>query len=49
MKVTNETELINYIEIPRRSGEPVKIDVILEERMRAFMRARRMKRFTFLK
>ncbi len=49
MKTATNYELINYIEIPRRTSDPVKIDVILEERMRAFMRAKRIRRLTFFK
>jgi hypothetical protein len=36
-----------YIEIPRRTAIPTKIDLILQQRMHAFMRARRVRRFTF--
>jgi len=36
-----------YIETPRHTIAPTKIDTILEQRMRAFMRARRVRRFTF--
>lgn len=36
-----------YIEIPRSHKNLTKIDMILEERMRAFVRARRVRRFTF--
>lgn len=49
MKTAKEFGPIDYIQIPRRTSEPVKIDVILEERMRAFLRARRIRRFTFVK
>jgi len=42
MKTTNEIELITYIETPRRSSVPVKIDAILEARMKAFIRAKRI-------
>ena len=46
MKMTNQIELITYIETPRRtSAEPVKIDTILEARMRAFLRAKRVRRW----
>ncbi len=45
MKTRNEFELISYIETPRRNSQPVKIDVILEARMRAFMRTRRVRRW----
>jgi hypothetical protein len=44
--MTHEIELITYIETPRRTtAEPVKIDVILEARMRAFLRAKRVRRW----
>ena len=46
MKTTNEIEF-GYIETPRRGNPPVKIDTILEQRMLAFVQARRMRRFTF--
>jgi hypothetical protein len=36
-----------YIETPRHTVAPVKIDSILQQRMHAFMRARRVRRFTF--
>lgn len=36
-----------YIEIPRSRKNLTKIDTILEERMRTFVRARRVRRFTF--
>jgi hypothetical protein len=49
MKTKKKAELVAYIETPRRTDAPVKIDEILEARMRAFMRARRVKRFTFVK
>jgi hypothetical protein len=45
MKTTNGIELITYIETPRRCNNPVKIDVILEARMKAFLRAKRIKRW----
>ncbi|MDB5163134.1 MAG: hypothetical protein JWO54_640 [Candidatus Saccharibacteria bacterium] len=46
MKTTNDIELISYIATPRRTtSEPVKIDAILEARMRAFLRARRVRRW----
>lgn len=38
-----------FIELPRCVGMPVKIDVILQERLNAFMKARRIRRFTFNK
>ena len=45
MKTAHEIELITYIETPRRFTEPVKIDVILEARMKAFLRAKRVRRW----
>jgi hypothetical protein len=38
---------ITYIETPRRATSPVKIDAILAERLKAFQRIRRIRRFTF--
>jgi hypothetical protein len=49
MKTMSVFEETSYIELPRRSKGPVKIDAILEARMRAFLRARRVRRFTFMK
>lgn len=49
MKTTDEFELITYIETPRRFSGPVKIDVILEARMRAFLRAKRVRRWMLAK
>ena len=49
MKTTENFELIGYIETPQRCNAPVKIDEILAARMQVFMRARRLKRFTFVK
>lgn len=49
MKTAKIFEEVMYIETPRKRGTPVKIDQILEDRMRAFMRARRVRRFTFVK
>ena len=45
MKTTNGIELITYIETPRRSGVPIRIDAILEARMKAFLRAKRVRRW----
>lgn len=45
MKVTNDMELITYIETPRRATEPVRIDAIMEARMKAFLRAKRVRRW----
>ena len=30
----------NYLETPRRTASPVKIDVILKKRMKSFMKAK---------
>lgn len=49
MKTQNTFADITYIETPRRSASPIKIDAILEARMRAFLRARRVRRYSFLK
>ncbi len=50
MKTKQPSELITYIETPRQPLDlPVKIDEILQLRMRAFMKARRVRRFTFNK
>lgn len=40
MKTVKEYPFINYIETPLRRDTPVKINKILEARMRAFIRAR---------
>lgn len=40
MKTTNNTEIINYIETPRHDADPVRIDSILEARMKHFLRIR---------
>lgn len=45
MKTTNGIELITYIETPRRTSAPIKIDAILEARMKAFLRAKRIQRW----
>lgn len=49
MKHSISTELYGYIEIPRTKTAPTRIDSILEERMKAFIKARRVRRFTFSK
>ncbi len=49
MKTTQSQEPFAYIETPRSRNMPTKIDEILEARMRAFMKARRVRRFTFAK
>ena len=49
MKTAQTNELITYIETPRHCDVPVKIDEITEARMRAFVKARRIRRFTLAK
>ena len=41
----DNNQWLNYLEIPVRSSQPVKLDQILVERMAAFMRARHAKVF----
>lgn len=45
MERSAEKTFITYIETPRQISRPLPIDVLLEQRMKAFMRARRMRRF----
>ena len=49
MKHMSQSEVYDYIEIPRTKTAPTRIDTILEERMKAFLKARRIRRFTFTK
>jgi len=49
MKTAQPSEIITYIETPRHCDSPVKIDEILEARMRAFVKARRIRRFRLAK
>jgi len=49
MKTAQEKELITYIGTQRGSTSPVKLDALLEERIRAFKRAKQIRRFSFLK
>lgn len=49
MKTLRTLEQPEYIETPRRCTSPTKIDEILEARLQAFLRARRVKRFTFVR
>lgn len=49
MKTAQEKELITYIETPRGLSSPVKLDTLLEERIRAFKRAKQIRRFSFSK
>ena len=43
MNESLENQWQQYIEIPRRQSEPVKLDEILAQRMRTFIRARKVK------
>jgi len=45
MNETLDNQWLQYLETPRHDSEPVKLDKILAERMRAFMKARRVKPF----
>lgn len=45
MNESLENQWLQYLEIPRRQSEPVKLDAILAERMKAFMKARKVKPF----
>lgn len=49
MKTSQEIEFISYIETPRYTEAPVRIDLILEARMKAFLRARQVRRLTFFR
>jgi hypothetical protein len=44
-----ESETPTYIELPRANVAGYKINQILEERIRAFIKARRVRRLTFFK
>lgn len=39
------TSWLQYVEIPRGQGGPVKLDAILAQRMDAFLRARKVRPF----
>lgn len=43
MNQSLENQWLEYLEIPRRQGDPVKLDKILAERMKAFIKARKVK------
>lgn len=43
MNETLDNAWQQYLEIPRRQSEPVKLDKILAERMKAFLRAKKVK------
>lgn len=47
MKIPQEKEIITYIETPRGSAAPVRLHTVLEERIRAFKRAKQIRRFRF--
>ena len=46
MKTAQTNDSITYIKTPRHCDVPIKIDKILEARIRAFMKTRRNHRFT---
>ena len=45
--VEEKSVLIEYIETPRQCNAPIKIDAILEARLKAFKRAARVRKFSF--
>lgn len=47
MNESLEQQWLMYLETPRTVSSPVKLDVILAERLRAFRRARQVKPFRF--
>ena len=49
MKTSQDKEIISYIETPGGFTAPVKLDTVLEERIRAFRRAKQIRRFSFSK
>ena len=49
MKTADGIDLITYIETPMRTSVPIKIDAILEARMKAFLRAKRINRWISVK
>ena len=49
MKTSLEKEIITYFEIPRGRSTLTKIDVVLENRIRAFRRAKRIRRFSLVR
>ena len=49
MKTAQEKEIITCIETPRGTTSPVRLDTVLEERIRAFRRAKQIRRFSFSK
>lgn len=40
---TDNREWLRYIETLRRQSQPVKIDILLQKRMQAFLKARQAK------
>jgi hypothetical protein len=40
---TDNREWLRYIETLRRQSQPVKIDILLQKRMQAFIKARKAK------
>jgi len=46
-KAIEHTVWNDYLETPRIQSSPTRINAILEQRLKAFMKARRIKRFTF--
>jgi hypothetical protein len=45
MKTSLQFDWHHYIETPQRTSAPIKIDKILEARMEAFLKARKVKPF----
>ena len=41
MNKTNDRQWLQYIETLRQKSQPVKIDTLLQQRMRAFIKARK--------
>jgi hypothetical protein len=46
---TNNSNSFSYIETPRGASSLIKIDTILALRLKAFIKARKVRRFTFSK
>ena len=46
MNESLDNQWLQYLEIPRHQSEPVKLDTILAERMKAFIKARKVKPFS---
>jgi len=47
--VVDQSVWNQYLETPRQRSSPTRIDAILEERLKAFIKARHIKRFTFVR